>query len=276
MPELPEVETVRRGLLPVLEGHILARVVARRPDLRFPIPDGFGQQLTGRRVTRLDRRAKYLLIHFDSGTVLIWHLGMSGRVLIFEQDAPPEERHDHIIFETDAGAVIRFNDTRRFGFVDLVDGNGLEAHPMIAKLGPEPLDESFDAQALARRLKDRKTPIKAALLDQTVVAGLGNIYVSEALFYAGISPRRSAGTIQGGRAVKLVTAIKKVLKAAIAAGGSSLRDHRQPNGELGYFQHNFAVYDRQGQRCPGCDCTGSIQQIVQSGRSTYFCTARQR
>jgi formamidopyrimidine-DNA glycosylase len=276
MPELPEVETVRRGLLPIMEGQTLSRVVARRPDLRFPIPDGFGQQLTGRRVVRLDRRAKYLLIHFDSGVVLIWHLGMSGRVLIFERDPPPEEKHDHVIFETEAGAVVRFNDTRRFGFVDLVDGDKLDAHPMIAKLGPEPLDDSFDAKALAARLRDRKTPIKAALLDQSVVAGLGNIYVSEALYHAGISPRRMAGSVQGGRAERLIVAIKAVLQAAIAAGGSSLRDHRQPNGELGYFQHNFAVYDRAGQPCPGCDCDGGIQQIVQSGRSTYFCSARQR
>lgn len=276
MPELPEVETVRCGLLPVMEGRVLTRVVARRPDLRFPIPDGFGQQLTGRRVVKLDRRAKYLLIHFDSGVVLIWHLGMSGRVLIFEKDPPPEERHDHIIFETETGAVVRFNDTRRFGFVDLVDGDQLDTYPMIAKLGPEPLDDAFDASVLAARLKGRKTSIKAALLDQSVVAGLGNIYVSEALYHAGISPRRMAGTVQGGRSEKLVTAIKAVLRAAIAAGGSSLRDHRQPNGELGYFQHNFVVYGRRGEPCPGCDCGGGIQQIVQSGRSTFFCSVRQR
>ena len=284
MPELPEVETVRRGLIPIMEGQVLSRVVARRPDLRFPIPDGFGQQLTGRRVVRLDRRAKYLLIHFDSGVVLIWHLGMSGRVLIFERDPPPEEKHDHIIFETESGAVVRFNDTRRFGFVDLVDGDALDTYPMIAKLGPEPLDDSFDGAALALRLKNRKTPIKAALLDQSVVAGLGNIYVSEALHRAGISPRRLAGTVQGGRAVKLIVAIKQVLRDAIAAGGSSLRDHRQPNGELGYFQHSFVVYDRAGQPCPRCDhggdhggdCGGVIQQIVQSGRSSFYCAKCQK
>jgi formamidopyrimidine-DNA glycosylase len=277
MPELPEVETVKCGLQPVLEGRVLKRVIARRPDLRFPLPDGFGQRLTGRTVTSLSRRAKYLLVHLDNATVLIWHLGMSGRVLIFEGTPPPEEKHDHIILETDAGATIRFNDTRRFGFMLLSEEAHLNEHPQIAKLGPEPLDEEFDGAALAKRLAGRKTPIKAALLDQSVVAGLGNIYVSECLFYAGISPRRSAHTVQGGRAEKLVRSMKQVLRAAIASGGSSLRDHRQTSGELGYFQHQFAVYDKAGQPCPGCDCGGGvIRQIVQSGRSTYFCPRRQR
>jgi len=274
MPELPEVETVRRGLVPVLEGRILSRVITRRPDLRFPIPEGFGQLLTGRRVTHLDRRAKYLLVHFDSGIVLIWHLGMSGRVLIYPTDPPPEERHDHIIFETEDGAVVRFNDTRRFGFVDLVDAECLQGHPMIAKLGPEPLGDDFVGETLALRLKGRRTSIKAALLDQSVVSGLGNIYVSEALFYAGISPRRQAYTIQGGRAKRLVEALQSVLRKAISAGGSSLRDHRQPNGELGYFQHSFAVYDQAGKPCT--KCSHSIQQMVQSGRSTFFCSQCQR
>ena len=277
MPELPEVETVKCGLQPVMEGRVLTRAIAKRPDLRFPLPEGFGQRLTGRRVERITRRAKYLLVHFDNETVLIWHLGMSGRVLIFTDPPPPEEKHDHIIFETDQGATIRFNDTRRFGFMDICDESTLDAHPMIAKLGPEPLDDAFDGVVLAGRLKGRKSPIKAALLDQSIVAGLGNIYVSEALFHAGISPKRLSHTVQGNRAHKLVACIKDVLIAAIAAGGSSLRDHRQTSGELGYFQHQFAVYDKAGSKCPGCDCKdGVIQQIVQSGRSTYFCSRKQR
>ncbi len=280
MPELPEVETVCRGLAPVLEGQRLQRVIARRPDLRFPLPDGFGQRLTGHRVIKVVRRAKYILIHMDDGTVLIWHLGMSGRVLIYKDThldgVPPEQPHDHIIFETDANAVVRFNDTRRFGFMDLTDAAGLSVHPMIARLGPEPLEATFDAKELADRLKGKRTPVKSALLDQDVVAGLGNIYVSESLFRAGISPRRLAHTVQGQRAGRLVPAIKDVLRDAIQAGGSSLRDHRQTNGELGYFQHQFAVYGKAGEPCPNQGCDATIRQIVQSGRSTFFCPRCQR
>ncbi len=280
MPELPEVETVCRGLAPVLKGQRLQRVIARRPDLRFPLPDGFGQRLTGRRVERIARRAKYILVHMDDGTVLIWHLGMSGRVLIYTdthvRETPPEQAHDHVIFETDSDAVIRFNDTRRFGFMDLVDADGLDDHPMIARIGPEPLEDAFDAKALGARLKGKRTPIKAALLDQGIVAGLGNIYVSESLFRAGISPRRSSHTVQGQRAQKLIPAIKGVLTDAIEAGGSSLRDHRQTNGELGYFQHQFAVYGKAGEPCSNQGCNATIQQIVQSGRSTFFCPRCQR
>ncbi len=276
MPELPEVETVRRGLQPVLDGRVLKKALARRADLRFPIPDGFGQLLTGRRISGLDRRAKYLLVHLEGDLTLIWHLGMSGRVLIYEQEPPPEAKHDHVIFETDRGTIVRFNDARRFGFVDLVETSKLKQHAMIEKLGPEPLSDGFDATVLADRLKGRKAPIKAALLDQTVVAGLGNIYVSEALFWAGISPRRRAVTVQGGRAVKLTKAIRDVLRDAIEAGGSSLRDHRQTTGELGYFQHRFAVYDRSGEACPRCGVDKRIKQIVQSGRSTFFCSSCQR
>ncbi len=280
MPELPEVETVCRGLAPVLEGQQLQRVIARRPDLRFPLPDGFGQRLTGRHVESITRRAKYILLCTDDGTALIWHLGMSGRVLIYKgtdrEPPPPEQAHDHIIFETDRNATVRFNDARRFGFMDLVDVEHLDDHPMIKRLGPEPLDDSFDAAALAGRLKGKRTPIKAALLDQGVVAGLGNIYVSESLFRAGISPRRSAHTVQGNRAAKLIPAIKDVLSDAIAAGGSSLRNHRQTNGELGYFQHQFAVYGKAGEPCPTPGCSSQIQQIVQSGRSTFFCPRCQR
>ncbi len=280
MPELPEVETVCRGLAPVLEGHRLERVITRRPDLRFPLPDGFGQRLTGRTVEQVSRRAKYILVYLEDGQILIWHLGMSGRVLIYKDthlDAPPPEQpHDHVILETDSGTLVRFNDTRRFGFMDLTDKENLNSHPMIARLGPEPLDPEFTAETLSARLKGKKTPIKAALLDQGVVAGLGNIYVSESLFKAEISPRRSAHTVQGRRAERLIPAIKDVLKEAIAAGGSSLRDHRQTDGELGYFQHQFSVYGKEGEPCPNKGCEGKIRQIVQSGRSTFFCSRCQR
>ncbi len=277
MPELPEVETVRRGLVPVLEGQVLVRVIQRRPDLRFPLPDGFGQRLTGRTIESVGRRAKFLQVRVSGGETLIWHLGMSGRVMIYtEAEPPPPAAHDHIEFVTGGGVTIRFNDARRFGFMDLVEPGGLDAYPMLASLGPEPLGDAFDGVMLAARLKGKNTPIKAALLDQRVVAGIGNIYASEALYRAGISPRRTARTVQGGRATKLAAAIRDVLGEAIAAGGSTLRDHRQPNGELGYFQHTFRVYDRAGEPCPGCDCGGVIRQIVQSGRSTFYCTHRQR
>ena len=277
MPELPEVETVRRGLVPVLEGQVLVRVIQRRPDLRFPLPDGFGQRLTGRTIESVGRRAKFLQVRVSGGETLIWHLGMSGRVMIYtEAEPPPPAAHDHIEFVTGGGVTIRFNDARRFGFMDLVEPGGLDAYPMLASLGPEPLGDAFDGVMLAVRLKGKNTPIKAALLDQRVVAGIGNIYASEALYRAGISPRRTARTVQGGRATKLAAAIRDVLGEAIAAGGSTLRDHRQPNGELGYFQHTFRVYDRAGEPCPGCDCGGVIRQIVQSGRSTFYCAHRQR
>jgi len=276
MPELPEVETVCRGLRPVLEGHRLARVVTRRPDLRFPLPDGFGQRLTGRMVRAVSRRAKYMLFTLDDGTTVIGHLGMSGRMRIYETAPPPEEAHDHVIFETDAGAVIRFNDPRRFGFFDLADAGALEAHKFFAALGPEPLDPAFDGAALAARLKGKAAPLKAALLDQRVVAGLGNIYVCEALHMAGLSPKRKARTVGLARAEKLIAAVKAVLERAIAAGGSSLRDHRQPNGELGYFQHDFKVYGREGGACPACGPAHPVRRLVQSGRSTFYCPNCQR
>lgn len=277
MPELPEVETVRRGLEPVLEGSRLVRVLARRPDLRFPLPKDFQARLEGRRVTGIGRRAKYLLVALDGPDVLMIHLGMSGRIRIHQGPPPPPEPHDHVDFATDAGATIRFHDPRRFGFMDLIAAERLFAHPLLANLGPEPLDNAFDGPGLAARLKGKKTSIKAALMDQRVVAGLGNIYVSESLFRAGISPKRTAATVQGGRADKLAQAIRDVLNDAIAAGGSSLRDHRQPSGELGYFQHRFAVYGRDGEACPGCTCRKrTIHLIVQGGRATYFCPTRQR
>lgn len=277
MPELPEVETVRRGLEPVLEGSRLVRVLARRPDLRFPLPKDFQARLEGRRVAGIGRRAKYLLVALDGPDVLMIHLGMSGRIRIHQGPPPPPEPHDHVDFTTDTGATVRFHDPRRFGFMDLIAAERLFAHPLLAGLGPEPLDNAFDGPRLAARLKGKKTSIKAALMDQRVVAGLGNIYVSESLFRAGISPKRTAATVQGGRAAKLAQAIRDVLNDAIAAGGSSLRDHRQPSGELGYFQHRFAVYGRAGEACPGCTCgEKAIRLTVQGGRATYFCPMRQR
>jgi len=280
MPELPEVETVRRGLADVLEGRRLHRVQAMRPDLRFPLPENFEGRLSGRQVEKLARRGKYLLIHLQERLTLIAHLGMSGRFRIFNTSPPPLERHDHVVFEAEGGISVRFNDPRRFGFMDLADTDTLASHKMLKNMGPEPLANDFNGPVLAAALKGRKSPIKAALLDQSVIAGMGNIYVSEALFRAGLSPKRKSGTVQGGRAENLARAIRDVLNEAIAAGGSSLRDHRQPSGELGYFQHSFAVYGCTGQPCPGCTCdptrTGGIRRITQSGRSTFYCAAKQR
>ena len=280
MPELPEVETVRQGLSDVLEGRRLHRVQVMRPDLRFPLPENFEGRLSGRQVEKLARRGKYLLIHLQERLTLIAHLGMSGRFRIFNTSPPPLERHDHVVFEAEGGISVRFNDPRRFGFMDLADTDTLAGHKMLKNMGPEPLANDFNGPVLAAALKGRKSPIKAALLDQSVIAGMGNIYVSEALFRAGLSPKRKSGTVQGGRAENLARAIRDVLNEAIAAGGSSLRDHRQPSGELGYFQHSFAVYGCTGQPCPGCTCdptrTGGIRRITQSGRSTFYCAAKQR
>ncbi|OAB54950.1 5-hydroxymethyluracil DNA glycosylase [Phormidium willei BDU 130791] len=299
MPELPEVETVVRGLRPVLEGHRLAQVVQRRPDLRFALPPAFAARLTGRRVARIDRRAKYILMHLeprgparaggdggDGGEpagpeVLLIHLGMSGRMTLLPvRPNAPYLPHDHVIFVTDEGREVRFNDARRFGFMDLFALSEMAAHPRLAGLGPEPLSPTFDGPRLAAALAGKATPIKAALLDQAVVAGLGNIYVCEALYGAGLSPRRLARTVQGRRAARLAAAIKETLTRAIAAGGSSLRDYVQTSGELGYFQHAWAVYGREGEACPACDCdpaaTGGIRRLVQAGRSTFYCPRRQR
>ncbi len=281
MPELPEVETIRRGLAIALEGRRLARVVQRRPDLRLPLPRGFARRLTGRRVVGVGRRGKFLLLRLDDGATLLCHLGMTGRMIVAPAAAaPPAAAHDHVLIETDDGTLVRFNDARRFGLMDLVPAGRLDSHPMLAGLGPEPLDGGFTGPRLAAALAGRRTPVKAALLDQRVVAGLGNIYASEALFRAGLSPRRIAATVQGRRAERLVEAIRRVLDEAIAAGGSSLRDYVRTDGELGYFQHRWAVYERQGLPCPGCLCdvarTGGIRRIVQSGRSTFYCPLRQR
>ena len=276
MPELPEVETVCRGLASVLENRVIRRLELRRKDLRFPFPLGLAARVDGRRVAAVRRRAKYILIHLDDGGVLIGHLGMSGRMLIGPAEGMVLEPHDHVIFHTDHGMVVRFNDARRFGFLDYSPEATLHQHKLLAELGPEPLGNEFNGPALAAALAGKVTPIKAALLDQKIVAGLGNIYVSEALYFAGLSPRRLAATVSGGRAEKLVTAIKDVLTRAIAAGGSSLRDYVQTSGELGYFQHQWAVYGKEGERCPACSCTTGIQRIVQSNRSTFYCAKKQR
>jgi formamidopyrimidine-DNA glycosylase len=283
MPELPEVETVRQGLVPVLEGRKFARVIQRRGDLRFPLPAKFAERLTGRRVEKLTRRAKYILAHLDGGEVLIMHLGMSGRFTIdgvktgrFVHAAPEAGKHDHIVFETDKGARVTFTDHRRFGMMDLFKASEMATYKFLAELGPEPLSDAFSPAALDEALRGKRTPIKAALLDQRVVAGLGNIYVCEALFRAGISPKRMASTVAGERSRKLVPHVKAVLREAIRAGGSSLRDYKQANGELGYFQKAFSVYDREEEPCLKKGCSGVVRRIVQSGRSTFFCPACQR
>jgi len=291
MPELPEVETVRRGLQPVLEGARLAKVEARRPDLRFPFPERFSERLTGKTVTALGRRAKYLTMHVQDGPVLICHLGMSGSFRIetdngggtpgvFHHERSKSTTHDHVVFDVVAadGARSRviFNDPRRFGFMLFAEGSP-ETHPMLAGLGVEPTGNTLDGALLASLLQGRGSPLKAALLDQKLIAGLGNIYVSEALWRAGLSPLREAGTIAkpGKKArqqsERLAEAIRSVISDAIAAGGSSLRDYMHTDGSLGYFQHSFAVYDREGEPCPKPGCGGHIERVVQSGRSTFYC-----
>jgi formamidopyrimidine-DNA glycosylase len=277
MPELPEVETVCRGLSATLAGRKLRRILARRPDLRVPLPKQLNRRLAGRRILAIDRRAKYILIHFESGPVLIAHLGMSGRMVI--GNGTPPGPHDHVIFETEDGTEVRFHDHRRFGLLLLSNERDWRRHPLIRALGPEPLDPAFDGPVLAKALAGKRTPIKAALLDQKTVAGLGNIYVCEALHRAGISPRRLALSCVGARAERLVSAIRTVLEEAIAAGGSSLRDHLQPSGELGYFQHRWSAYGREGEPCRLCAARGRrtvIRRIVQAGRSSFFCPTCQR
>jgi formamidopyrimidine-DNA glycosylase len=277
MPELPEVETVRRGLALRLEGRRVRRLRLNRPDLRIPMPADLPERVEGRRVERLGRRAKYILVHLEDGGVVIAHLGMSGRLVLSDAgSAAPPDPHDHVVFTLEDGTELRFNDARRFGMLDYADEKDLERHKFFMHLGPEPLGNAFNGPALAAKLEGKATPLKAALLDQRVVAGLGNIYVSESLFYAGLSPRRLAGTVAGPRAERLAQAIRDVLERAIAAGGSSLRDYVQASGELGYFQHQWAVYGKEGERCPGCDCRQGIKRIVQSGRSTFYCGKRQR
>jgi formamidopyrimidine-DNA glycosylase len=292
MPELPEVETVRRGLQPVMEGSKIVKAEARRKDLRFPFQKDFVARLQGQTVTGLGRRAKYLMADLGSGDVLLMHLGMSGsfRVVANEETRSPgnfhhprgdDRVHDHVVFHMSSGASVVFNDPRRFGYMKIIARHALEAEPLLKGLGPEPLGNEFDATMLARACADKKTSLKAALLDQRVVAGLGNIYVCEALYRSQLSPRRSAATLAKkneptDHAKRLVTAIHAVLNQAIKAGGSSLRDHRQTSGELGYFQHSFQVYDREGEACQTAKCSGIIKRFTQSGRSTFWCPKCQK
>lgn len=291
MPELPEVETVRMGLAPVMEHHRITHVQIRRPDLRVPFPPRFVRRLEGQRVERLWRRAKYLLAELDGGETLVIHLGMSGRMSVYAEDkerrlgqyvyeqAPAQAghgKHDHVVLETDAPARIVFTDHRRFGLMTLIATDGLEKSDLIEGIGIEPLSDSFDASWLVRVLKGKRTPIKSALVDQRVIAGLGNIYACEALFRARLSPKRAASSISRERASALVTAIKGVLMDAIRAGGSSLRDYAKADGALGEFQHHFAVYDRAGEPCATKDCKGKVKRIVQAGRSTFYCPNCQR
>ncbi len=293
MPELPEVETVRRGLQPVMEGARFTKVEAHRGDLRWPLSKDFVARLEGKTVEGLGRRAKYLLVDLSSGEVLLMHLGMSGSFRVakvrsertpggYYHDRSANAVHDHVVFHMSSGARISFNDPRRFGMMKLVPRAQLDQEPLLRALGPEPLGNEFDAALLARACKGKKTSLKAALSDQKVVAGLGNIYVCEALHRALLSPKRRASTIatksgaSNERAQTLVEAIKAVLKDALAAGGSSLRDHRRTDGQLGDFQHNFRVYDREGQPCPTPGCGGTIKRMVQTGRSTFFCPVCQK
>ncbi|MDP6350598.1 MAG: bifunctional DNA-formamidopyrimidine glycosylase/DNA-(apurinic or apyrimidinic site) lyase [Alphaproteobacteria bacterium] len=275
MPELPEVETIRRGLIPVLEGRRLAGVVVRRRDLRVPVPRNFASRLTGRRIARIERRAKYLLLYLDDATVLLIHLGMSGRMGIGAGDAG-NGAHDHVIFDTDDGARLVFNDPRRFGLMALCREQDLADHRLIRNLGPEPLGNRFNGPVLSAALAGRRAPIKALLLDQGIVAGLGNIYVCESLFRAALSPRRTGASVAGVRAERLVAAIRAVLAEAIAAGGSSLRDYVQASGELGYFQHRFAVYHREDAACVTGKRGHTVRRIIQSNRATFYCPNCQR
>jgi formamidopyrimidine-DNA glycosylase len=293
MPELPEVETVRRGLEPAMDGARFAKVEVRRPDLRWPLPKDFAARLQGKTVTGLGRRAKYLLADLSSGDVLLMHLGMSGSFHVFAESGDKKlaryyhERdkhttHDHVVFHMSSGAIVTFNDPRRFGSMKIVKRDKLDDEPLLSRLGPEPLGNAFDAAMLAAACAGKKTSLKAALSDQRVVAGLGNIYVCEALHRALLSPKRLASTIAGKsgvpneRAERLVDAIKAVLNAAIKDGGSSLRDHRLTDGNLGMFQHHFRVYDREGQRCVTPRCPGTVKRIVQNGRSTFYCPVCQK
>jgi formamidopyrimidine-DNA glycosylase len=300
MPELPEVETVRLGLEPALEGRTITKAIIRRGDLRQPFPARFAERLTGRMIRKLTRRAKYILADLDSGETLVIHLGMSGRMSVYSEGqrrrlgdyvynpAPANAghgKHDHVVLDTDAPARIVFNDHRRFGLMTLIATDALDSDRLFKDIGIEPLSPGFDAACLAKALDGKKTPIKSALLDQRVVAGLGNIYVCEALFLAHISPKRLAGAIRPKEITALVRAIKKVLAAAISAGGSTLRDHAQATGDPGNFQHRFLVYGREGHPCKAKDssregrrkdCGGTVKRIVQSGRSSFYCPRCQK
>ncbi|MTI01389.1 bifunctional DNA-formamidopyrimidine glycosylase/DNA-(apurinic or apyrimidinic site) lyase [Roseibium sp. RKSG952] len=283
MPELPEVETVRRGLSPAMEGVVIERADVNRPDLRWPFPDQMAERLSGQRVDRLRRRSKYILADLDSGETLLIHLGMSGRMTVsgdplgqFVHNHPAPEKHDHVVFHMANGARITFNDPRRFGAMDLLPTDTAHEHKLLSVLGPEPLGNDFHEQHLIDAFRSKNTPVKSALLDQRIVAGLGNIYVCEALYRGGVSPRRKAGQISEQRVAALVPIIRQVLEEAIRAGGSSLRDFRQADGELGYFQHSFDVYGREDEPCRTEGCDAKVKRITQSGRSSFYCAQCQR
>jgi formamidopyrimidine-DNA glycosylase len=279
MPELPEVETVMRGLRQRLEGRTIVHAVAHRPDLRWPLPEGLERRLIGARVAGFRRRGKYILMQLDGGDSVLLHLGMSGRIVLGPLRPNQPTLHEHLVLETDDGWRLGFVDPRRFGSVDLVRTADEDSHRLLAELGPEPLNGDFTPTRLSAALAGKRTSIKAALLDQKVVAGLGNIYVCEALFRARLSPQRSAHTIPGARAERLVPAIKDTLNEAVAAGGSSLRDYVQPDGELGYFQHAWKVYGHEGEpceRCPGRPACTGVRRVTQSGRSSFYCPRTQR
>lgn len=283
MPELPEVETVRRGLAPSMQGQVITHAQVNRKDLRWPFPERMAERLTGAKVTGLRRRSKYILIDLDTTETLIVHLGMSGRMTVsgdplgqFVSNHPAKDKHDHVVFDMSSGARVTFNDARRFGAMDLAETSTLEDHWLIQKLGPEPLGNEFDGPYLVSQLERRKSPIKTALLDQRIVSGLGNIYVCEVLFRAGINPKRLSNALSEPEVLTLIPIIRDVLNEAIEAGGSSLKDYRQADGELGYFQHAFAVYDREDQSCTKQDCDGTISRFAQSGRSTFYCPQCQR
>ncbi|WP_375698813.1 bifunctional DNA-formamidopyrimidine glycosylase/DNA-(apurinic or apyrimidinic site) lyase [Pseudophaeobacter sp. TrK17] len=283
MPELPEVETVMRGLQPSMEGAVIAQAQVNRPDLRWPFPERMAERLTGARVVALRRRSKYILAELDRGETLLVHLGMSGRMTVsgdplgqFVHDHPQAAKHDHVVFDMENGARVTFNDPRRFGAMDLIDTAGLAEHKLLRVLGPEPLGNDFHEDHLIAAFKGKNTPVKSALLDQGIIAGLGNIYVCEALFRAQISPKRKAGQLAAARVAALVPIIRQVLEEAIIAGGSSLKDFRQANGELGYFQHSFDVYGREAEPCKRQGCGGTIARITQSGRSSFYCGKCQR
>lgn len=283
MPELPEVETVMRGLQPSMEGAVIAQAQVNRPDLRWPFPERMAERLTGARVVALRRRSKYILAELDRGETLLVHLGMSGRMTVsgdplgqFVHDHPQAAKHDHVVFDMENGARVTFNDPRRFGAMDLIDTAGLAEHKLLRVLGPEPLGNDFHEDHLIAAFKGKNTPVKSALLDQGIIAGLGNIYVCEALFRAQISPTRKAGQLAAARVAALVPIIRQVLEEAIIAGGSSLKDFRQANGELGYFQHSFDVYGREAEPCKRQGCGGTIARITQSGRSSFYCGKCQR
>jgi formamidopyrimidine-DNA glycosylase len=281
MPELPEVETVRRGLSPVMEGEVIQSLLQNRADLRFPFPERFAERVSGARIERMGRRAKFLTLDLSTGDVLVMHLGMTGRFTIgggpmadFHHETGGDTRHDHVVFQMANGHTVTYNDPRRFGFMELWPAATFDAYPRLATMGPEPLSNGFSAAYLDSALKGKAAPIKAALLDQSIIAGLGNIYVCEALYRAGISPKRKASSIPGQRAARLAPAVNQIIAAAIDAGGSSISDFANASGELGYFQHRFDVYDRERQPCKTCGAP--VRRIVQSGRSTFYCGTCQR